>query len=366
MNTMTPRQRFLTALAVGQPDRVPVFDFLFSRDIFAHVLGREVERHNAEDLVECATRLGLDGVCVSFGGPSGSRATVIAEGIYTDEWGVTYQRDVIASWPGDAPIGHPIKSRADWRNYLIPDPRRAGRLTQAQTAVCMTMDGRQAVLGSVNGPFTAAWLLTGLERFCLLMYDDPDLVDDILRAVTDYAIAGGRLLVQAGVDALAIADDHGGVAGPFISVPQFRRFVLPHFARMVHSFRALGVPVLMHNDGDIRILLDDLVDTGINAYHPIERAAHMDLADVKRRYGHRICLVGNVNNKDTLVMGTVEDVERETKECLRIAGPGGGYILASDHSLHQDIPMANILRMIDTAHRYGRYPLDMEVLAQNG
>jgi len=366
MNTMTPRQRFLTALAVGQPDRVPVFDFLFSRHIFAHVLGRGVVRPQAEDLVECATRLGLDGVCVSFGGPSGSRATATAEGVYEDEWGVSYRRDPAVSWPGDAPIGHPIKSRGDWMNYAMPNPYRAGRLDQVQIAVRSTRDGSLAILGSVNGPFTAAWLLTGLEQFCLLMYDDPDLVDDILRAVTDYAIAGGRLLMQAGVDALAIADDHGGVAGPFISLRQFRRFVLPHFGRMVHSFRGLGVPVFMHNDGDIRVLLDDLVDTGINAYHPIERAARMDLADVKRRYGHRICLVGNVNNKDTLVRGTVEDVERETRECLRIAGPGGGYILASDHSLHQDIPMANILRMIDTGHRYGHYPLDMEVLAQKG
>jgi uroporphyrinogen decarboxylase len=58
-----------------------------------------------------------------------------------------------------------------------------------------------------------------------------------------------------------------------------------------------------------------------------------------------------------MVTGTPEDVEREALECLRIAAPGGGYILATDHSLHDDIPTDNIRAYIEAAKKYGRYPL---------
>ena len=106
-------------------------------------------------------------------------------------------------------------------------------------------------------------------------------------------------------------------------------------------------------------VLDDLVASGINAYHPVERAAGMDLGIVKEKYRGKLCLVGNVNNKTTLATGTLEEVERETIECLREGAPGGGYILAADHSLHDGQQVQNILKMIETAKKYGEYPLNL-------
>ncbi len=105
--------------------------------------------------------------------------------------------------------------------------------------------------------------------------------------------------------------------------------------------------------------MDDLVASGINAFHPVERAAGMDLARIKAKYGTRLCPIGNINNKTTMVSGTPEDVRREALECLRIAAPGGGYVLATDHSLHDDIPLANIRAYIETAKEHGTYPLKL-------
>ena len=83
----------------------------------------------------------------------------------------------------------------------------------------------------------------------------------------------------------------------------------------------------------------------------------MDHAKVKERYKGRLCPIGNINNKTTMVTGSPEDVEREALECLRIAAPGGGYILATDHSLHDDIPTENVYAYIEAAKKYGAYPL---------
>ncbi len=121
--------------------------------------------------------------------------------------------------------------------------------------------------------------------------------------------------------------------------------------------RRLGAPVIMHNDGKIWDVLDDLVATGVDGYHPVEKAAGMDLAAVKRRYAGRICPIGNINNKTTMVFGAPNDVRREAIACLRIAAPGGGYIMATDHSLHDDIPLENIQAYVEVAHQYGVYPL---------
>jgi uroporphyrinogen-III decarboxylase len=89
-------------------------------------------------------------------------------------------------------------------------------------------------------------------------------------------------------------------------------------------------------------------------------AATMDLLTVKQKYNGRICPIGNVNNKTTMVTGTPDDVIKETIECLKIGAPGGGYILSTDHSLHDDIPLENAMALIETVHKFGKYPLKIE------
>jgi len=79
----------------------------------------------------------------------------------------------------------------------------------------------------------------------------------------------------------------------------------------------------------------------------------MGLAQVKAACGDRICLIGNINASETLPYGSAEEIEREVIAALNVAAPGGGYILASDHSLHCGIPVSNIMTMIHTARRYG-------------
>ncbi len=356
MPEMTSKERFMTALRGGRPDRVPIYDFLFSPKVYEAVIGRRPQDYNPPDLIACSRGLGLDGAFIFIGSPRGFEKRYLAEGIFADEWGTIYKEDTEISWPSGAPIDYPLKTREDWRNYVFPDPHAPGRLDEVKETIRLNQ-GELAILGGVLGPFTAAYQLTGLERFCLNLYLDPELLREILEAVTAFFIEAGRLLLEAGVDALLIADDHGGSDGPFISLPHWQEFIAPCFAEMVRTFRAWGAPVVMHNDGDIRLYLDDLVGMGLNAYHPVERNAHMDLKEIKARYGPRLCLIGNVNNKTTLVTGREEEVEEEVLECLRIAAPGGGYILASDHSLHDDMPLGNVFKMFETARRYGAYPL---------
>jgi uroporphyrinogen decarboxylase len=218
-----------------------------------------------------------------------------------------------------------------------------------------------AIIAGFLGPFTMMyWYLTDLATLSLLVYDDPELIDEMNAAYVHWALESIRIAHDlGGVDAFGLADDWGGSTGLLMSPPHLRRFFIKPFAEIVHGMRTYGLPVMMHNDGNLWEVMDDLVASGINGFHPVERGAGMDLAKIKGRYGTKLCPIGNINNKTTMVSGTPEDVKREALECLRIAAPGGGYVLATDHSLHDDIPLANIRAYIEVAKEHGGYPLKL-------
>jgi len=344
----------LTALNCRTPDRVPIFDHLFSPDLQKEVLGFKSELYNGEAIVKLADKLGVDSSWIPINGFCGTEEEVHSEGSeYTDEWGVKYIKN---GWPIMAQIDTPIKDRGDWLNYDLPDVNASFRLDRINRAI-RANQGETAILAGFLGPFTMmSWYFMDLPNFSMALLTDPDLVHEINDAYTNWALeVGKRAAKTGGIDAIFISDDWGGTSGPLIAPEQFTEFFIGPFGKMVQGFKSLGFPVIMHNDGKIWDMLDGLVDTGISAYNPVERGAGMDLKTVKSRYAGRLCCIGNVDNKITLVSGSVEDVIAETKECLHIGMPGGGYILSSDHSFHDDIPLENIFAMIETVKKYGVY-----------
>lgn len=319
--------------------------------MYEHLIGHRPEVYNAQDAVKCALALGHDGVWLPFGGFSGFQPKYLAKNVYVDEWGTTYQKND-SSWPIDAPIDYPIKSREDLARYKPPDPTRAGR--DAQIVAARGMDnGDLAILGGVTGPFTGAWMLLGYEQICFALYDDPDLLIECFKICNEYNKEAARRSVAAGCDGMWISDDLGDSHQCFMKVEHFRKYLLPYLADLIEYVNNLGVPVLLHSCGCINAYLDDLTQTKISAIHPLQRTAKMDLRAVKEKYGKRVCIVGNIDSSRTLPYGTPTEVEAEAREAIEIAAPGGGYILASDHSLHDGIPLENILALARVGREVG-------------
>jgi uroporphyrinogen decarboxylase len=362
-DTMSPRERFLTALRGGVPDRVPLFEFHFGPPFIKAVLGEPVSFwHNADDSVAVARAVGLDMVWTAPLGFTGFTSVQLHGERYQDEWGTWWGTNA-NSWPAGWTEGDVVKSRADWEQLRIPDPDLPERMEQPRRAVQLAA-GELAVVGGVRGPFSAAWMLAGLVNMGMWIYDDPDLLNEILATMARWNTRLGLNLIQAGVDAVIIHDDWGMNKSIFIKPEDWRRLVRPHIAEQVATLAATGTPVLLHSDGNLNAILDDIVELGITALNPLQRSANMDLADVKARYGDRLCLIGNLSTTTTLAHGSVKDVEREVLECLRDAGPGGGYILAPDHSYHSGVPIANTRRALEVGRQYGAYPLDMEAITR--
>jgi uroporphyrinogen decarboxylase len=82
----------------------------------------------------------------------------------------------------------------------------------------------------------------------------------------------------------------------------------------------------------------------------------MDMAEVKQKYGDRVCIMGNIDCGELLCHSTEQEVERAVDECIQAGASGGGLIVSSSNSIHSGVKPQNYAAMIEAVHKYGKYP----------
>ncbi|GHU57993.1 uroporphyrinogen decarboxylase [Spirochaetia bacterium] len=353
---MTGKERLRSALNHQEPDTVPIFECVYSRPLFQEVLGYVPETFSPPEVFKCYEKIGYDFAFMPIPGVSGFRPEHTREDVYVDEWGITYKKEP-STWPIDAVVKPPLATVEDINNYRVPDAAAEWRWKGYREAAKMAKSNGMGVIGNMRGPYSGTWMLFGMDNFSYLLYDEPEAVDRILTATVDFSIEAFTIMAREGADALLFSDDYGSNTQPLFSLEHFRRFFAPQIRRMVEAAKKLGIPLIMHSDGHIHPFVEDSVNLGVRGLHPIERASGMDLGEVKQQFGDRLCIFGNVDNKHLLVKGTPEEIEAQVKECIHIAGKGGGYCLGSDHSVHDDIPNKNVFALYEAGRKHGRYPL---------
>jgi uroporphyrinogen decarboxylase len=271
---------------------------------------------------------------------------------YRDNWGV---RRRITGELLPYVCGHPIKAREDLERFRVPDPRRDPLLKAVRRTV-RRFKGRRAILMLGRAVFATSWNLYGLERLLESYILDPEMAESIGRLAVDYNRELHRLAIREGVDLIVLGDDYAHKTGTIMSPAHFRRFILPGLTQVVQDIKEAGGLCVKHTDGNIWAILEDLVATGIDGIGPLEPAAAMDLREVKRSVGDRVCVVGNVD-VDLLCRGTVEQVRRATRELIAAVSPGGGHILSSGNSITSAVRPENFRAMLETARLVGRYPI---------
>jgi uroporphyrinogen decarboxylase len=355
---MTSRERFLKAVNHEEADRVPTFEFPMMKEIWRDTIGME-PAYKSKELFTLALIMELDCITLVSSPASTWELELIRENVYKDEWGQLYQMGP-AAWPINAPIPpFVLNEPGDLKTCPNPDPDLPERYEDMKKAVEMNR-GRVALGGVVNGPLTMAWYNSGAENILYNVYDNPQFLKDMFRFYNDYWIQNGLHQIETGVDFMWIAEDLGHSTGPFFSPKMFRDLLLPYLDEMVQSFKKVtNIPIGLHCCGAFQLYIDDLIDLGFVLIHPFQRTAGWDIKQVKEEYGDKICIVGNVDSSNTLPYGTPEDVKKEVKEIIRVAGKGGGLIVGSDHSIHDGIPMENFWAIGEAVREYGSYPLNL-------
>lgn len=352
---MNPRERVFSALDHEEPDRVPLFDFVYESKSFENILGKKgITPSTPRDYIRGHLSLNLD-LLVAMGGPA---ETFVPEKPSPDtiigEWGIksklTEEMQVLP-WH----LGGPLKKTEDLENYQPPDPHAHGRMKPIESILKLAKD-QIAVSAAVGAPFSRAWTVCdSMSLFLQWVYTSPYIVKKLLEIATNYDLEMGKRCIDTGVEIIWICDDLAYNNGLFLSPSLMRKYVLPYIKKEVQAFKRKGVKVLLHCDGDVRLILNDLLETGIDGFHPMERSARMDIRQIKEAYGDNICLIGNVENKLLLPFGTLQEIAEQTRECINIAAPGGGYMFASDHSIHPGVPYKKAKFMFDLAKKYGAY-----------
>jgi len=208
-------------------------------------------------------------------------------------------------------------------------------------------------------PFFMHNQLRGLEASLMDPLEAPEFTRHLLERLCGFLYEQHRRMFEACeglVDVAEVTDDLGSQTGPLISPGVYREFYAPHHRRFIGLCREFGIKVFHHDDGGIRPFLPDLVEMGIDILNPVQwTCPGMDMAELKREFGGRLCFHGAVENQRVLPFGTQEEVRAEVRHCIDSLAPDGtGYILAPCHNLQANTPLGNILAMYDEARSYGK------------
>jgi len=194
-----------------------------------------------------------------------------------------------------------------------------------------------------------------MAEFAYRLADEPGKLKAEASASVDTMLdRGAHLRDHGGLDGFALCADYCFNDGPFLSPAQFGEFITPYLARLIQGYRDMGFYCIKHTDGDIRPILDQLVETHPHALHSIDPQAGVDLAEVKRMYGKRVCLIGNVNC-GLMDTGTDEQVVASARDALKNGMPGGGYIFSTSNCIYTGMRLARYELMLDVWRKEGRY-----------
>jgi uroporphyrinogen decarboxylase len=257
------------------------------------------------------------------------------------------------------PVEGPIQTLADFERYRPPDPHASGRWASLDKLV-RRYKGHLAIGVHLNDVLSIPRNLMGFEHLMAAFGEAPELVRGLVDLSVRTNLELAKEAAQRGADFVFTGDDYAGTERPFVSPRMFREFLAAPLQRVITGFKALGLMVIKHTDGNIRPILDMILDSGIDALDPIDPLAGLDLGEMKRQHGHRVAFKGNVDCAHTLTHGTEKQVVEETLRVIRQAAPGGGLILSSSNSIHSGVKPGNYLAMWNAIRAYGRYPIRLD------
>lgn len=380
--TMTPRERVVAALNYQETDRVPIDlggTWISTTTIpFYEKLKKHFGIESPTELMErnmqvchideqILQQLKVDTRFVCFNPPEHPRnhPVELEEGLYRDPWGIEWIKPP-SSYYYDLhkpPLGGEI-SISDIMNHPWPVPDDPGYVRGLRERVEKMRAGTDCAL-VLN---LSLWILQcsqnvrGYEDWYADVALAPGLIECIVDNLTESMIGPIEMVTEEIgdlVDVISVSDDVAMHDRLFISPEAYRKIFKPRHARLMEAITSRSdAPVMWHTCGSVVDVLEDLIEMGVDSLNPVQTSAkNMEPERLKREFGDRMSFWGGIDTMRVLNYGTPEDVRREVKHKIEALAPGGGYILNPIHNVQPDVPVENLLAMIDAALEYGWFPL---------
>lgn len=260
-----------------------------------------------------------------------------------DMWGILWDRSV------DRDIGVPHQPRfpeAHMR-YWDPPPINERLFEPIRDFVDENPDTFSIVSLSYFTLYDRAWALRGIENLLADMIIHPRFVEDLLEALTDWSLrATEGILRIPGVDAVHFNDDWGHQQGITMGLPLWRRFLQPRLRRLYSIVKKADVFLSIHSCGKVQELFPTLIELGVDLFNPFQPEV-MDVKSIHALYREKLSFWGGLSVQRTLPLGSPDDVRREVRQLWEM-GRQGSYILSPSHDVPSDVPLENLLAMLET------------------
>jgi len=385
---MNSRERLLTALNHREPDRIPLdlgstqvtgIHVVAYRNLRAHLGLPPVEPRLCDVIQQLALpdddvieQLGVDVRGLFPLNSHNWNVTDVDVGDaweYADEWGITHRR-IKPDGLYYSAVKHPLAgdvSVQDVQAHAWPDtgdPQRIAGL--GEQALAYRAQGKAVMIkGVLAGIFEMAQRMRGMEACLMDMASNEALAGALLDKMTELKLAFWEMALPrlaGAVDVISEADDYGTQASQLISPRMFRKLIKPRLQVLFQRIKQLapGARLFFHSCGNVRPLLPDLIEIGVDILNPVQVSAKGmdDTAALKRRFGRELTFWGGAcDSQRILPFGTLQEIRAETRRRIADLAPGGGYVFAPIHNLQDDVSGEKALMLYRTALEQGRYPI---------
>ncbi|MCP5073870.1 MAG: hypothetical protein GY947_11325, partial [Rhodobacteraceae bacterium] len=295
------------------------------------------------------------------------------EGGYFDMWGVPYKGahgdhyavDGLAKAPlADCETAEDVLNADCW-----PDPEDPAQFAGLHEQAKHLHETTGYVLGAdaiKAGPLMSALQMRGYEQFFMDLIINPDLSDALMGKITDLLCRmWTRFMDEVGeyVDLAYVTDDLGSQTSLLISPKVYRKRIKPFHTRLHQHIKQAGnCYLMMHTDGAVLPLIEDLIETGADILNPVQTstAGMENTADLKKKFGDRLAFHGAMDVQQMMPGATHEELSWEVTRRMKDLGSDGGYIIAPCHNIGHDIPVENTLKFFELVHEMGRYPINVD------
>ena len=262
-----------------------------------------------------------------------------------DEFGVVWSTNHIDR---GSPIG-PALPEPDLAKYKSPDP-----------ATDYRFDGLDDWCSRNSENYTVLWagdlweratFMRGMENILLDLAVNPEFVEQLLRGLTDHILRTMEILFDRCVfDCIAVSDDYGMQKSLVMSPQSWRQFIKPRLTEIYSLAHKHGRTVFHHSCGNNYPIIPDLIEIGLDILHPIQPET-MDILQLKREFGRDLTFCGGLPTQDLLPNGRPQQIRDEVIRLKNQMGRGGGYILETGITIQADVPLENVLALIDQAQQ---------------
>lgn len=333
-------ESLIKTLRNGKANKVPVAELGVHPSIKEKLIGKKII--NVNDEIEFWYKAGYDYVklqpVVDFN-PAKIKS----------ETNLTYNDDgtVFRKWASES--SGVITSIKEFEEYIFPDISEID-YKKFEEASDNLPDG-MGIIGQYGDIFTMTWEMMGFENFSLALFEDETIIQMINNKVGEIVLTMFRNMSELNcVKVLWYSDDIAYKNGLMVSSDTLDKYFFPWLKRIGEIAKASNKPLIYHSDGILFDVMDKLIDCGITSLHPIEPKA-MNIVEVKKRYGDRISLIGNID-VDLLSRGTKDDIRKNVLFNIENVGFNGGYCVGSGNSIPEYVNIDNYIMMIETAKSF--------------